>query len=219
MDGNPPDYIGQQCRFMEYLCVCGLKTEDEALEQAGQEFCDRFLLGTAHRVAEAARENDLGEAVEKVLTLLKEAAALAPARVQDPGGALPFDSAQWERGPQLELEPPRVVGHASFCDCGNKCRMLSTVQEGCVLSILPDKDFMGKSFSGCPRGPDRQTGRRKVPPDFLAGGRNAGGRGCPGLPGALWPGVPLCHGGGGCVRLNAAGPVHEAPAQLRRRVS
>lgn len=152
MDGNPPDYIGQQCRFMEYLCVCGLKTGDEALEQAGQEFCDRFLLGTAHRVAEAARENDLGEAVEKVLALLKEAAALAPARVQDPGGALPFDSTQWERGPQLELEPPRVVGHASFCDCGNKCRMLSTVQEGCVLSILPDKDFMGKSFSGCPRG-------------------------------------------------------------------
>ena len=22
MDGNPPDYIGQQCRFMEYLCAC-----------------------------------------------------------------------------------------------------------------------------------------------------------------------------------------------------
>jgi len=152
MDGNPPDYIGQQCRFMEYLSACRMGGPDEELDRAARAFCDRFLLGTAHKMARCASELGFSGAVQAVLELLEDAACGRPAEACGSGGALPFDSAGWRRGAEIPVEPARVVSHVSFCDCGNKCKMLATVQEGCVLSILPDRDFMGKSFSGCPRG-------------------------------------------------------------------
>lgn len=152
MDGNPPDYIGQQCRFLEYLSVCQLGGPDGELEQAAAAFCDRFLMGTARKMAQCAAQLGFSGAVMEVLTLLEDTACGKEREICDCGGELPFDSAAWSRGGEIPLEKAHVVSHASFCDCGNKCKMLATVQEGCVLSILPDKDFMGKSFSGCPRG-------------------------------------------------------------------
>lgn len=178
MDGNPPDYIGQQCRFMEYLCACRLEEADPELEQAAAEFCDRFLLGCAHRITVCARENGFSDRIMRVLELLEDAASQKTPDIQDAYDTLRFDSADWRRGQALPLEPERVVSHASFCDCGNKCKMLATVQEGCVLSILPDKDFMGKSFSGCPRGASyRQTfltSRRLRYPMIRTGERGEG---------------------------------------------
>lgn len=150
MDGNPPDYIGQQCRFMEYLCACRLQRPDSQLEEAADAFLSRFLLGTAHCLCRCARAAGLSPAAAAVLHLLEAAAGGKDTPVQS--GTPDFDSMSWQRGPELPVEEPRVTSHASFCDCGNKCKMLAAVQEGCVLSILPDKDFQGKSFSGCPRG-------------------------------------------------------------------
>ena len=151
MDGNPPDYAGQQCRFLEYLSVCALREPDAELDEAIRAFCDRFLVPCAYRILSCAEELAFGPAVLEVLRLLLDAACGRDSEVSDLARS-ELDSVSWRRGPELPVEPPRTVFHASFCDCGNKCRMLSTVQEGCVLSILPDKDFMGKSFAGCPRG-------------------------------------------------------------------
>ena len=54
MDGNPPDYIGEQFRFLEYLAKCG-KDEEETAGRPGkdggesadreiQEFIDHFVM-------------------------------------------------------------------------------------------------------------------------------------------------------------------------------
>ena len=128
MDGNPPDYIGQQCRFMEYLCAC-------RMAEAAEEFRNRFLLGTARCLCRCALAQPLSPAAEAVFRLLERAAAGEEDTIRE--GQPDFDSAQWRRGPELPVEPQRVTSHASFCDCGNKCKMLAVVQEGCVLSILP----------------------------------------------------------------------------------
>ena len=169
MDGNPPDYIGQQCRFMEYLCAC-------QMTEAAEEFRNRFLLGTARCLCRCALTQPLSPAAEAVFRLLERAAAGEEDTIRE--GEPDFDSAQWRRGPELPVEPRRVTSHASFCDCGNKCKMLAVVQEGCVLSILPDRDFQGKRFSGCPRGLSyRQTflsSRRLRYPMVRTGARGDG---------------------------------------------
>ncbi len=151
MDGNPPDYIGQQCRFLEYLSACALHAQDPSLPAAAAAFCDRFLTPCAYLIAARVRALGFGTELCAVFDLLLDAACGRETAVFCPEGYLP-DSLGWTREPALALEPPRQVCHASFCDCGNKCRMISTVQEGCVLSILPDRDFQGKRFAGCPRG-------------------------------------------------------------------
>lgn len=151
MDGNPPDYIGQQCRFLEYLYRCAIPEDAEALIGAAEAFCSRFLTPCAYRLSALSRDLELGEALRAFTDLLLAASCGQELPVLD-CEISGFDSAAWRRGPELPLEPPHTVSHVSFCDCGNKCKMLATVQEGCVLSILPDKNFQGKSFAGCPRG-------------------------------------------------------------------
>jgi len=150
MDGNPPDYVGQQCRFVEYLYACALRDGGEELAAAAA-FCDRFLTPCAHLIASRAKELGFGRSVTEFTDLLLDAACGRDTAIRE-GDTSAFDSAAWTRGAEIPVEPSHTVSHVSFCDCGNKCKMLSTMQEGCVLSILPDKDFMGKSFAGCPRG-------------------------------------------------------------------
>ena len=169
MDGNPPDYIGQQCRFMEYLYAC-------QMEKEADDFLNCFLLGTVHRLCQCARAAGISPGAEAVLRLLEAAAGGEESPVRS--GTPDFDSASWQRGPELPVEAPYVTSHASFCDCGNKCKMLAAVQEGCVLSILPDRNFHGKSFAGCPRGLSyRQTflsSRRLRCPMVRTGERGSG---------------------------------------------
>ena len=149
MDGNPPDYIGEQCRFMEYLYA---SSEDmESCEnQEAEEFLDRFLMPCAYKLAECAKNYKFEDSIISVVDLLLDS-------TKGKDTAVFYDEINIEelkrrRGEAIPLDSLHTVSHVSFCDCGNKCKMLSQVQEGCVLSILPDKDFMGKSFAGCPRG-------------------------------------------------------------------
>lgn len=155
MDGNPPDYIGEQCRFLEYLAVCALKGEDTASQ--AQEFIDAFLVDTLHEMEIAAGQYEAPEGFRWVLKQLEEGACQMPWTYGEPDWQ-GFDSCAWERQPEIPLEEPYVTTHASFCDCGRKCKMVAEISEGCVLSIRPDRSFPDKKFVGCARGHQyRQT--------------------------------------------------------------
>ena len=175
MDGNPPDYIGQMCRFLEYLEVCGLKGHDRRRE--AEEFCAEFVVPTIHAMQLAARDCHAPEGLLWVLEQLALAVDAAPWC-----GAAPdwqaFDSYAWEPGQPIPMELPYTTTHSSFCDCGRKCKMVATVQEGCVLSIGPDKAFPDKEFVGCARGHQyRQsflTPRRLRYPMLRIGARGEG---------------------------------------------
>lgn len=52
MDGNPPDYIGQMCRFLEYLEVCALNGRDTRPQI--QAFITEFFADTVHAMVRAA---------------------------------------------------------------------------------------------------------------------------------------------------------------------
>ena len=150
MDGNPPDFIGQQCRFLEYLW----RTDDSGCPEAAERFIRKFFLDTAHKMQMELEKTALYDTVKGVLEILDAAITGDSARLPQVPAAVcqEFDSWTWTRRPEIPLEPEHVTSHASFCDCGNKCKMLARVQEGCVLSIFPDRNVPEKDFAGCSRG-------------------------------------------------------------------
>lgn len=149
MDGNPPDYIGEQFRFLEYLTRCALSGDWEAGKEA-EEFIDQFTLDTVRVMGDALRKQSDHDEIRSMLTLAECCLKGECPQIKacDPAS---FDSWSWVRNAPLPLEPPHFVSHASFNDCGNKCKMVSMVQEGCLLSINPDRET-DMFFSGCPRG-------------------------------------------------------------------
>lgn len=155
MDGNPPDYVGEQCRFLEYLSVCALKGRDTAGEASA--FVTEYLSETVHEMRKAAGGCEAPEAFCWVLRQAADGVCGKPWPYGEPAWR-EFDSFSWEPLPPIPLEKPYTTTQASFCDCGRKCKMIAVIQEGCVLSIGPDEQFPHKKFTGCARGRQyRQT--------------------------------------------------------------
>ena len=140
MDGNPPDYIGEMFRYLEYLYRFDRTEEAEG-------FINSFALDTFRAVYEGVKENTSDEEVLAVCHMAAD--ALNGMGIDAPSEA--FESRAWTENAPIEVEEPHFVIQSSYTDCGNKCRIRTTVQEGCVLSIDPEKDSE-KYFSYCPRG-------------------------------------------------------------------
>ena len=149
MDGNPADFIGQQLRFAEYLTACSLKgsmDENEA-SRAVAKFEEQFLTDTIHTILLALKKY---EAPDFIIFLLEKiiscdyfdwALELLPGDQTGEEKLLKkSDFYMWNKKPEISVEEPKKISVASFCDCGNKCKMLATVREGCLLSIEPDTD-------------------------------------------------------------------------------
>ena len=176
MQANPPDYIGQQCRFLAYLLSRTMKGENRLEEYLS--FIGNFTAPTVR-----AMECALAEYEKKADStgIPAEMAEMAELLVQAVGrdGIDPSDERKmwsvWEEGNawgndwhafdtwELQPEPSeapeeRITTQTSFCDCGRKCKMSARVKDGCVLSIGPDTSYKEKRFVGCARGHQyRQT--------------------------------------------------------------
>ncbi len=151
MDGNPPDFIGEQLRFLEYLTRCAL-SGGAAFAQDAETFIDRFALDTVRVMGAALKKATEHPEVQAVLRLAEETLTGTGRKILPSEEQLDsFDSYIWKQQPPIPLEDERIVSHASFNDCGGRCKMLSRVREGCVLSIGPDSGAE-VYFSGCPRG-------------------------------------------------------------------
>lgn len=150
MDGNPPDYIGEQFRFLEYLFRCAVRSEEEVLCDAAEDFIEDYTLSTVDAIGRAVRAQAVHPEILRVIAFAEQCLKGAWPDA-DRAVLTAFDSWEWQRKPAILPEAPRRFSQASFNDCGGKCKMLSKVQEGCVLGIRPDKDTP-YHFSGCPRG-------------------------------------------------------------------
>lgn len=159
MDGNPPDFAGEQAGFLEYLAGCALNgtmAEEEALS-AAKRFEDMFFTDTMHMISRHIRSSKAANA-EPALCVIDGAVS----------GEWLFDgstdsialnaladrliSLSRRRSSPIPVEDQRVVSFASCSDCGSKCKMLATVCEGCILNIEPDRNGTPIRFTGCPRG-------------------------------------------------------------------
>ncbi len=151
MDGNPPDYIGQQFRFLEYLAWCALR-EAGSFDGESENFIREFTVDTVRLVREGLLAHSDHPEIRSLCGIMSDAVRGHSVDMSVASGPpLPvFDSQGWQKGKPLPLEAERQVAIASFNDCGAKCLMSARVQEGCVLEITPDTSVM--PFTGCARG-------------------------------------------------------------------
>ena len=155
IDGNPPDYLGEELSFLAYLYGCRADDPGSVTDEP-ERFLDLYLGDTVKAFCEALE----GGSVKKWISAagLAELAKLSDLLTAAVKGAIPDvpGSAEmpapgaWRRKPAIPVEPAKKVRVANVNDCGSKCQTLANVQEGCVLSTEPEKTFL--PFTGCQRG-------------------------------------------------------------------
>lgn len=134
MDANPPDYLGQQLRFLEYLFSCGEMN-------AAEEFIDRF---TAQTVVAFSKGIDSYECPQEVRQL-------RDCLVQFLNEPHTFAKSEELHAP-LPTEAPHCIASAGVGNCGGKCRIDIMVAEGCALQISTDHSDNDPQLRACVRG-------------------------------------------------------------------
>lgn len=146
VDGNPPDYLGEQFRFLAYLYNAA-RAEREALAAAA-EFEDRFTVDTVRAFGTALRRYRRdGEAI-RVLEQMERflrGGLNTPETEETPTPAR-------RRGAPIPTEAPRIVHSAGINNCGGKCKINITVAEGCALEISTDDTDNAPQIRACVRG-------------------------------------------------------------------
>lgn len=152
MDGNPPDFIGEQLRFLEYLCICNQKESEEYADQI-EDFIDLFTLDTVKELCKALESQSDNQEILEVCIKLKEFVSGHFTEIQDASNlASTFDSALWKKGAELPISLKKTINSTGIGNCGGNCKIETLVQEGCVLSISADTASEGLQIRACPRG-------------------------------------------------------------------
>ena len=167
IEGNPPDYIGEQLYFLLHLARGCQKAEDPAATlQAIDDFISDYVLTTLRMISRSVTEkveifDGLKQYLEDLVRLL--AKEDLPAELCAEAAALPDDGV-----PSLFPIPDehaRVINTGGLNNCGGICVIRPTVQENCILRIGSDTDpSHAPQIRACVRG----RGYRKT---FLNPGR------------------------------------------------
>lgn len=161
MDGNPPDYIGQQLRFVCYLIACTLHETRAGRSGAHYtEMLDSFfsahLLPTAEKVAAGIRAHSKTALFLRIAGGLEAVCRLKTAGIESAGVCMRtlacYDS--YEHGPAAPIPDGEVqtIRTAGRNNCGGKCSILATVQDGCLLRLESGCDTGEPSIRACVRG-------------------------------------------------------------------
>lgn len=177
MDGNPPDFIGQQTRFVSYLLACGL----HALQQGGnaaayvnaiEDSISQYLMDTARAVAQGIRQNSSNPlflyVADALLNLVAgcmnapDSLAVSPENCQDDLECYP--AFLFGKAPAIANQEARIVNTGGRNNCGGKCSIRATVQDGCLIDLETGCDIGMPALRACVRG----RGYRKT---YLSGQR------------------------------------------------
>lgn len=176
MDGNPPDYIGQQTRFLCYLFACALHQENAGKSPAcylaaAEEFTTLYFLDTVRTAARELRRfasHELYTAVADALTALVQKKGAKMLESSSPESYADLLEC-WEtycHGPSAPIAdgPKKTVRTGGRNNCGGKCAIRATVQDGCILQVETGCDIGLPQLRACVRG----RGYRKT---YLSGQR------------------------------------------------
>ena len=138
MEGNPPDYLGEQLRFLAYLLRTGER-------EAACGFVHQYTKKTAAMVHKHVDKRGTFEGylliLEKCEQILEEILVCE-------------DDSPAECGPYapIEDEPARIIHTAGINNCGGKCVIRPEVQENCILNISSDCSSNKPQIRACVRG-------------------------------------------------------------------
>lgn len=163
MEGNPPDYIGEQLRFLAYLTSIILAEKESDHEkvqciQARADFTRKYLVPTVANVIAGISSNTTIPFFLNAAALLEhfinqEQSPEYNINVSELIGACEFESVRaGQRMPEIIPEPPRIVETAGINNCGGSCIIRPTVQEGCILRIDTDRSSDSLRLGACVRG-------------------------------------------------------------------
>lgn len=162
MDGNPPDYIGQQVRFLAYLQACAAREEARGGNpvpywEAAEEFVTLYLLDTVRVVSQGLRRHGRSavfQAVADSLVRMVQGEGEEPVNpLESLSGILECYSAfQTGRLPAIPDEAPRMVRTGGRNNCGGKCSIHATVQDGCITGVETGCDIGSPELRACVRG-------------------------------------------------------------------
>lgn len=178
MEGNPPDYIGEQYRYLYYLtCACmgkqitafaddytlvNQKALLKEMKQRGTfdafiDVCDHLLHVVGGRcdtsLSSFAKALGIEDKTAQLWQILKPAAEEFSDIVEDGPAAA------------IALQEPKVILSGGGNNCGGKCVIRPTVQEGCILKIESDLSSNDPQIRACVRG--RGYRRTFLSPDRL----------------------------------------------------
>ena len=165
MDGNPPDYIGQQLRFLCYLSACAFYAhehgeQEEMYQHAMNSFIELYLLDTVKVVAQGIKKyakSPLYQAVaDFMLDCFGTGIDLLPIKEQGLSVILKdlvcHDNSLSGRNPAIADSNAKIINTAGRNNCGGKCAIRATVQEGCVLHLDTGCDIGLPQVRACVRG-------------------------------------------------------------------
>lgn len=164
MDGNPPDYIGQQTRFLAYLlaCAAGEEARGESPSpylEAAEEFTTLYLLDTVRVVSHGLRQSSEAPVFRAVADSLvklvqgegeESLAEKLPEKLFDILEC--FGAFQTGPLPAIHDGTPRVVRTGGRNNCGGKCSIHATVQDGCITGVETGCDIGAPELRACVRG-------------------------------------------------------------------
>ncbi len=163
MDGNPPDYIGEQLRFLAYL-VSGLcyeqgqknKEQTEKIAQAADDLVQEYTLGNSKAVWKAA--SGYQECFQGMKDYLKEIvkwlAQMDWKQIENADLETETFSkiCQNSLNQEIPVKEPYIVPTGGINNCGGICVIRPTIQEGCMLNIQSDCSSNDPQIRACVRG-------------------------------------------------------------------
>ncbi|MCF0150031.1 MAG: molybdopterin-dependent oxidoreductase [Firmicutes bacterium] len=155
VDFNPKDYIGEQFSFLAYLTTKGEYDDDASF--AAEEFLHRFTLDNIRDLCEAVEKRGTFASILRILQVIRMGAAGFLREVSDAGLLMPQEEDPFAHLADLPVVPiadaPAVtINTAGINNCGGKCVLRPTVQEGCLLRIESDESSNSPQIRACLRG-------------------------------------------------------------------
>ncbi len=131
-EGNPPDYLGEQLRFIEYLVGAADEVTALRIEEV-VDFLDNYLLMGLRAVYRSLC--DYPEAFAGVTAffedLLKELSAWEPSEDD-------FGKGSHTLKPEIISDREKIIPTGGINNCGGICVIRPHVKENCVLQIESD---------------------------------------------------------------------------------
>lgn len=151
LEGNPPDYIGEQLNFLGYLWdATGYEEEKEIILSGMECFIQEYTLYTAELLWKCVAQytdvfSGMVEYVRKLVVFLSE---------EDIGSMFVDHGVMnsTKLHTPITNEEVKVIPTAGINNCGGICVIRPKVQENCMIEIESDCDSSAPQLRACVRG-------------------------------------------------------------------